>query len=223
MKFLPVASLLMLSSLAAQATISLNLFVGVARDSSANPVHDGTLWALVVDADVNQSFYGGFGLNSSLGQAGAQGAFTPGQSITVGANLGGDTVAAIGGFNGGLADGFEGVLDTFRNFTLGLNGMANGRSFAVYWFPGATYSGGSSAQIGSQVGAINPNVNDISGGVDRMVVPPDGATIFTGAASNDQNVGGSLPASRFIANVIPEPSSLLLGMLGGLCLWRRKR
>lgn len=204
--------------ISAPAAVTLNTQFGTAFDSSGVAVANGTLWALVVD--VGSNGFTGFGANSSLASQPALTAdafFTAGQSLAVGGNLNGNTIFRMGGFNGagpGITDGPVGI-------TYGVNGTAAGLNYAFYWFPGATFTGGSSETIGSQVGGINTTSND--GIFDfGMVLPPDGALASTGAATAEG--GGSLADSSFQAvNLIPEPSAALLGAIGALGLLRRRR
>ena len=207
--------------LPASASITLNAQFGVAGDASGVAVPDGTLWALVVDTNSDNLFPGAFGVNQSLGQAGALTTFTPGQQLTIGGNLsGGDTVFALGSFNG-TANGNTGLSIFTHGDTLGTNGLGAGKQFAFYWFPGSTYTSSGANVVGNAVGGINTGA-DPAAGLDGMVVPADGALVTTGAATT--GVGGNLLASRFLsATLVPEPSSALLGAIGALGLLRRRR
>lgn len=204
----------------ASATVTLQTQFGIATDVNGVALPDGTLWALVVDTNVDSTFAGGFGLNSSLTEVGAQAAFTIGQSITLGGNFGSDTIFAMGGFNGFTNNATLGLTADVLELTLGQNGLAAGRNFAFYYFPGVTYTG-NSAILGSQIGGIHSGA-DANAGLDAMIIPADGATVSPGAATSE--LGGSVSAAGFQAvNLIPEPSAALLGAIGALGLLRRRR
>lgn len=221
MKMKLLAPLLMMLGIgAASASVTLSTQFGEATNVSGALVPDGTLWILVVDTNNDSTFAGGFGLNSSLGVGGANTTFTAGQSLSIGNVLGGDTIFAMGGFNGN-AGGTPGLTADTLLLNLGENGLAANRNFAFYWFPGATYAGGNSATIGNQVGGIHQGA-DAGASLDAMVIPADGNTVAPGAATNEY--GGSVADSRFQAvQLIPEPSTALLGAIGALGLLRRRR
>lgn len=204
------------------ASITLSAQFGAASNTSGVAVPDGTLWALVVDTNSDNLFPGAFGANQSLGETGALTTFTPGQQLTIGGNLlGGDTVFALGRFNG-TANGVTGLAIFEEGYTLGTNGLVAGKQFAFYWFPGSTYTSSGTNVVGSAVGGINTGA-DAAAGLGGMVVPSEGAFYTTGAATTGA-AGGSLSASRFLAQtLVPEPSSALLGAIGSLGLLRRRR
>ncbi|MCW1922095.1 PEP-CTERM sorting domain-containing protein [Luteolibacter arcticus] len=201
----------------AGATITLNTQFGTAFDSSGTPVPAGTLYALVIDSDNNNTFAGNFGLNSNLGIVGASLVFTPGQTLTLGGSLGSDTIFYLGAFDGAA----EGITAESIQLTLGVNGVASGRSFAFYWFPGATLGSANSATIGSQIGGLH-TTGTAESGLEAMMIPADGAILAIGAATSD--AGGTIPNEQFTANGwIPEPSTAFLSLLGALGLFRRRR
>lgn len=208
------------------AAVTFELQVGIARDSSGAAVADGTLWALLVDTNEDNTFTG-FAAGSYLSNTAAADAyFSPNQSLSLNQVIGGDTIFAMGSFNGEAVVDIVGLANALiADLTYGVgNGTAEGRRFAFLWFPGAVYTGGASESIGSQVGGISSIVDDPSGGVDAMVLPTDGYNLETplGVASDDNPD----PDSRFYAvnlTVIPEPTSALLAMLGGLSLVFRRR
>lgn len=203
----------------ANATITLNTFFGVATDSIGNPIVDGTLWALVVDNGDN-TFAGGFGLNSSITEIGANADFSIGQSFTLGSLFGSDTVFAMGGFNGTANFSQAGFAADALTLNLGDNGLVAGRNAAFYFFPGVVYVGAGTYQIGTQIGAFNA-VEDTVNGL-QMTIPADGSTVGFGAL--DTVTGGNVaPANMQSVVLIPEPSVALLGAFGILALLRRRR
>jgi hypothetical protein len=206
-------------ALPAAASITLNTQFGSAFDKDGVVVPDGTLWALVVDTNADTVFTG-FSNDQSLSTTEAASThFTAGQSLSIGGLLNGNTVFAFGGFNG-AGDLPGGAIDALI-FNYGTNGLAAGRSYAFYWFPGATFADGELSQvIGSQVGGINTTSADIFDA--GMILPADGNAIAVGAAT--EAGGGSLSNERFTAvALVPEPSSALLGAIGALGLLRRRR
>ncbi|MBX3741327.1 MAG: PEP-CTERM sorting domain-containing protein [Akkermansiaceae bacterium] len=215
---LKLTSILLLlgATLPASATITLTTAFGNAYTAAGATVPNGTLWALVVDTNNDSSFMGQFGVNTSLSLAGANNLFATGNSIALGTLLGGDTVFAMGGFNA------DGTSYDQANLTIGLNGVQQGLKFAFVWFPGVTFTTeGATYTVGTQVGALHSNTDAVALG--DMVIPADGAVLPTGAGTAD-GAGGTLPASRFTAvQLIPEPSTMLLGAFGALGLLRRRR
>jgi hypothetical protein len=202
------------------ASIGLEMYIGNATDSSGVAVPDGTLWALVVD-DGDLSFPGSFGLNSSISAAGAAGAFLPGLEFELNSRFGADTVFAIGGFNGSAKSGVAGYHSDLLDLTLS-DSLVAGRNSAVYFFPGVSYTTQTATYaIRSQVGGLNSPA-DTTGGVEGMVIPPDSQTVKYGALSPD-NLGITSDANFRAVNLVPEPSTALLGLLGVLGLLRRKR
>ncbi len=214
--------ILVTATLPAGATVLLNTQFGAAFTSANTTVADGTLWVLIGNTNADASI-AGTAINSTLIAATANTLFTAGQSINLGSVIGGDTVFAMGGFNGAA----PGIDASALTLTYGVNGTAANQAFAFFWFPGATFAGdpitsGSSAKtIGSQVGGLNTTSAD--GVFDiGMTLPADGWIGSSGAANVDG--GGTLADSRFTAvNLIPEPSAALLGAIGALGLLRRRR
>lgn len=208
----------------ASATISLQTQFGVfSYDSS--PVADGTLWALVVDANNDSQFFGGFGLNSSLGLAGATSSGLLSSNIALGTSLGGDTVFALGGFNGFANNGIAGLTADVLELTLGTNGLTAGRAFAFYYFPGVEFTNDAAtyAVLGA-AGGIHAGADPDAGLPDAMFIPADGNAVTLGAANSD--LGGTLLSDSNFASVgqiVPEPSAALLSALGALGLLRRRR
>lgn len=212
------------------ATVTFDFQMGIARNSSGAAIADGTLWALLVDTNDNNAFTG-FAAGSNLSStASADMYFDPNQSLSLNQVINGDTIFAMGSFNGtGVSEITGLVTGTISGLAYGgANGTAEGRRFAFLWFPGATYTGGASESIGTQVGGINSTSNDALGGTNAMTLPTDGTSPVPplGVASDDVAVGGSTPAANFYAvnlTVIPEPTSSLLALFGGLALLFRRR
>ena len=216
MKIKLISLLFAAAVLPAAASVTIQTQFGTAFTSSSATVATGTKWALVVDANNDGLFYGGFSTASSLNSAGANLVFTTGQVISLGSTLGSDRVFALGTFNGAG----PGITDGPVNLSLGVNGVATGLKYAFYWFPGAT--GTTSITVGSQVGGLSRAVAEA--GLGAMVIPADGANVPQGAANSDAS--GTVPNSSFTAvnlNAVPEPSAVLLGAIGALGLLRRRR
>lgn len=216
---------MLFTALPLHATVTLNIQFGVARDSLGVAVEDGTLWALIVDTN-NDSSFTGFGLDSRLANTTtADGYFTPNQELSVGGTIGGDTIFAMGAFNGTANAEITGLALSTLALTLGQNGLTAGRNFAFYWFPGATYSGAESPSIvGSQVGGINSSVVDTGASLDALVIPVDGTSLNPGVGTSEVT-GGTVSSDFHAVNLtaIPEPSSALLAVFGSLLLFRRRR
>lgn len=217
-----VTGIIVAMALPAAATITINTQYGVAFDSGGTPVPDGTLFVMVAD-DGDDTFGGGFGLGQSLSVSGdADSVFVTGQAISLGDSLGGDTVFAMGGFNG-TGVGVLGVWSDTLNLTLGVNGVATNTDYAFFFFPGATFDGNDANPqiIGSQAGGLNAPA-DAGAGLGGMIFPADGGNVFQGAGNVD--VGGAVPNAGFTSvNLVPEPSAAALGLIGFLGLLRRRR
>ena len=208
------------AAIPASATVNLALQMGVCFNASSVAIPDGTLWALIGDTNGSGTFTNGFATNTSLTQSQANAVFTTGQSLSVGTVIGGDTILAMGAFNG-TASGLTGLYTNTVTLAIGSNGAVAGQNFAFYWFPGVTYVAGTD-HVGTQVGGINTLIADSNAGTESMVIPADGLTTAPGAANSD--AGGTIANSRFTAvNLVPESSTALLGALGALGLLRRRR
>lgn len=227
-----IIGLLVATSGISFATITISTQFGQAFDIDGMPVSDGTLWALIVNADGNSTLPGGmltdgsglsaaYTLNSSLVEE-----IFGGKTIGLGSNFGGDIVFGMGAFNGFADLGVAGsTTNGLAGLELGVNGLATGRAFGFYFFPGVTYTGEGTYNIGDQVGGISTLLSDDNAGTVGMVIPADGASIFTGANTDAEGeLGGSMTDSAFTAvALVPEPSAALLGAMGALCLLRRRR
>jgi hypothetical protein len=217
-KLLILAGLAIAST--ANATITLNTLFGPATTSTGGLVPDGTLWALVVDTDGNNTFAGGFGLGGSITSgAAADASFVQGQVLSVGGLIGADTIFAMGGFTGESQGQLGFTIDSIELTLAGA--LTAGKNAAFYFFPGATYNAVGTNSVAGQVGGINAAAV-VGGDFDglNMVIPADGSTVTWGGIGT--GLGGTV--SNFQAvNLVPEPSAALLGALGALGLLRRRR
>ena len=219
MKFLSVISLYAATSLVASATVVLNYDIERLRYADGTTLAGGgggagTLYALVVDAGT--AGFAGFSAGGSIAQTPGtvNDFFSTGQQFSVGDTLGGGTIFHVGGMasaTGAAIGSYSGTL-------------TQGQNWVIYWFPGSIYTGAlNEAQTisGNQVGGLN-SLNTESGTITPMTVPADGFTYSTGAFS--ASAGGTSPNAQFNAvTLIPEPTSSLLSMLGGLALLFRRR
>ena len=218
---------LVLGTSAALASNTLSLTAGVCATKTGSAVPDGTLWVLMVDSGGTANALPQLNLDSSITSSGA--AFNQSPfwyaSLSVGSVIQGDTVFAMGKVDS-TASGISGVLLASVVAQYGLNGISSGKNYGLYWFPGVTYTAPGTYQVGwgsGEVGGIQTTTGDTGVGFTGMVFPADtGADLSPGALTTDQ--GGSFAPSSFQAvNLIPEPSSMLLGALGALGLLRRRR
>jgi hypothetical protein len=199
-------------------TFTLNTFFGIARSADGVPVPDGAMWALIVDSNDDGVLPGGLQQNSSLVLP-ADGALISsqfgGSTLAKGGLIGGDTIFDVGGFNGFENFGVAGYSAAVTSGTHGTNGATTGRVFGFYWFPGLTSSGSN----------VLPTTNFSVGGVHdtsgAMTIPGLGATVSVTLETSV--VGGSFPADRFNAVVVPEPSLLALFPLSFTVRLRRRR
>ena len=208
------------------AAVTLDSLFGPLFNASGNAVPDGTLWVLVADSDVDSSF-GVFDIDENLYDANTASPgvadlyFTTGQSISLGNSLADGTVFAMGEVNGAL-NALPGAITGPIEFDLGANGAASNRAFAVFFFPGATFSGdqNNAQTISNQVGGFHTSSDD--GGIFDigMILPADGN--YTAGATNADG-GGTFANRTFTAVFIPEPSTAFLAAIGSLVLLRRRR
>jgi hypothetical protein len=217
-KLLILAGLAVMGS--AQATVTLNTVFGPLTTSSLGVIPDGTLWALVVSTDAGNTFAGNFGLGGAIiSDADAQASFTPGQLLTLGGLIGGDTIIAMGGFTG-ASQGNAGYTQDALELTLASPAaLTAGKNTAFYYFPGSTF--GVTNSVGGQVGGFNATTI-VGGDFDGygMVIPADGSTVGFGGLGTD--AGGTVATTQAF-NLVPEPSAALLGAIGALGLLRRRR
>ncbi len=215
---------------ASHATITLNTFFGIATSSDGvTPVPDDTLWIMIVDRDGNNVLPGGLEADSSLNQNVDTSQIADDFSnimLSLGATINGDVIFAMGGMNGTENFGQAGISNEAIELGLGesdiLGSSDVGKTFGFYWFPGIAYdSGNPNVQLGSvfEVGGIS-TVNNLDAG-DPMVIPGDGITINIGASTEE--LGGTTPSADFTALAIPEPSTLVLSLVGAVALLRRRR
>ena len=228
-----VLGLIALSN-SANATVTLNGQYGQAfQTNGTTVVPDGTLWAMVVDTNADNTI-AGLGLDSSLAQLAASGAAGlqainttfGGTSFTLGSNFGLDTIFALGGFNSAALVVPGSAATSVAGLNLGTNGLGAGLNYSFFFFPGVTFTtSGARYTVGSSVGGINKSTADAGAGTAGMIIPANGATVFQGASTNaGGDLGGSVPNSSFAAvALVPEPSTALLGAIGALGLLRRRR
>ncbi|KAB2637828.1 MAG: hypothetical protein DVB25_09215 [Verrucomicrobia bacterium] len=221
-----IALLLIATAISASASVTIVGQYGVNYTSALTPIEvpNGSLWALVVSSDGTFGKTGTtFGANGFITTAIANATFTAGQSLSLGAIAGtSDSVFAMGTFDSSLS-GMLGLAAPTSILTLGTNGVAAGKDYAFFFFPGGTLSGGTGT-IGSQAGAYNTTIADAGNSLVGMVIPSEGGTVTAGAADPSALSGTSLTQTAFKAvNLVPEPSAALLGALGALGLLRRRR
>jgi len=206
------------------ATVTINGQYGSLRDSNGDILAStATLWAIIYDQDNSNTLPGGLGLNESLTVADAGTAYSAfvGQTLVEDLIIQGDRVIFFGDFND-----LDGVaFPTLAGIDLAARGLTTGGRYGFYWFPGST-AGSQNFDIGGfDVGGINELVSYTgAGGGDSIgtEIPNDGATMTT--ALEAEAIGGPIPDSRFTAiAAVPEPSVLLLGLLGLIGFARRRR
>ncbi|MCU0781338.1 MAG: hypothetical protein MUF04_09595 [Akkermansiaceae bacterium] len=191
--------LLAATALPVAATIRIYAQFGTACNVAGAPVPDGTLWALIVDTNGDGILPGGFGANQSLTAAGV--AAFQGRTIEIGSVFAGDAVFALGGVASSHTE-VPGSISESLGLVLGVNGLASGRIYAFYWFPGVTYGG--AHMILNEVGGIN-SLWENDGGLEPMIIPDDYLMATQGAA--EENCEGTIPKIRFTAVLAPPVDS----------------
>jgi len=192
------------------------------------------VWGLVVDT-AGDGFDGAVGTNASNSYSGG---FSYIPTTTSGSYTGAtDTDGQILSVNGVASDDVlflsinlmatttnanDGAANLFRPtqitaLTLGQNGVATGKSFAVIWFD-ATSFGGTSAD-GQKYGMVTGPTGTPD--AQTLVLPSDTST--TNYSKNFLGTETPRLASLTLGGAVPEPSTALLGMLGALGLLRRRR
>ena len=205
----------------ALATVNIQFEFGSLRDSGGTPLASTTLVLLVADTSGDGFFPSALDLN--------------GATLSNGQTIGGDKVLYSGTTVNTPANGtISGTVFKIDYAALGIN---QGDLWAIYWFPGVSAEG-AVASPGDPYGFYRTSVLDQAtvdavGATDAMVFPADtGATVRT--AYYDSQVLGTFgiastanspDPSDYTASltVVPEPSTIILGALGGLALLRRRR
>lgn len=176
---------------------------------------NGMIWGILIDAD-NNGFAGSYDFSSPLDVKKSYVLSSSGgisdDVLWTAENRTADTTGSVEGV-GGITGGAGGFYDIGGvAYDVG-NGVAAGDRFYVVWFNGGKGgvlsdpsfllpSDGNSSAFGDPFVGIDPNR---SAGL---------AYLGTGSASTGSGIQ---------VNLVPEPSSVLLGLLGALGLLRRKR
>ncbi len=206
------------------ATVTIACEFGSLRDSSGAVLSSTlTLWAIIYDADNDGQLPGGLGTNESLTDDDSNSAHSAfvGRTLSQNLMIGGDKVIFVDNFTSDLATPYLASVD------LAASGLAAGRSYGFYWFPGSTLDDQNFDEVGFQVGGINELLNYYGAGDAAYIgtqIPADGATVTTSLL--EPSFGGTIAPQRLTAIdavPIPEPSAAVLGTLAGLLFLRRRR
>jgi hypothetical protein len=209
----------------ANASITMNLGLGELTDSAAADLPNDTLWALISE-NTSGDLPGGFGADSSIysntNPSTIENDFA-GQTISVGAFIGGGEVVAIGSTSGSPTA----IIASSPNFNLGdFTNLNAGDKLGVYWFPGRTTISNTIPSSGTfEVGGFHRTLSNAnSGGNAGLVVPSDGANVSTFYYDNTLTGDASgISSTEFQAVAVPEPSTLFLLGLSALHFIRRRR
>jgi hypothetical protein len=214
------------------AAVTLNLDFGSLKDSTGDKLPDSTLVVLIANTDMtlgalpggltDRAVEGGGGLDPTL-------AFEhfKNKQLAVGQTINSDKIIYVGEVNGlnGYGTGYEGIaFDNNVEITIGA-GVSTGQSFGLYWFPGLTINSNTLGVNSFEIGGFynsGLNLGDIG-----MEIPGDGlSTVIqrdSAAAALDGASSDIQPVEFNAINAIPEPSSLVLTLLGSTALLRRRR
>lgn len=197
----------------AELTIQLDM-ARLYTAGGSSQVADGTIGVLVANTSG-----GGFG----------QGASLVGAELSAGQLLGGNRIlGTLQAFDvsdaGDFGFGQPVTVSDFTGMTFGSSNGSGGTELAVYWFPGIT-TAGSIVSEGQSYGYFRSDTVDIDAGSNiSFNLPADGGNYSLVAYETD--LGGSFDAANFQANSvagIPEPSRMILAMLGFVGLMFRRR
>lgn len=211
---------------ALQATVSIELQFGTLRASTGDVVSNGTLWALFYQS-ATATLPGGLVQDSSLvdtidQKSSIASDFTRGSTIAEGQTIGGSKILLTGvvGDNGIVVDTSLTAVD------LTTLGVATDGIYGFFWFPGLTATNNDIPLSGAfEVGGFNElTASANSGGNQGMKFPADGASVITAYFDEVITEGGTdFSTARFTAVAIPEPSAIVLTLLGSAALLRRRR
>jgi len=162
-------------------------------------------WGIVVDRAGGDN---GFGLGSELSSTFQYGnAANPTLQLANGLIGGTDDYLILSANTTSAFAGANGVASQII-FNLAAAGLAGGEKFAIIWFE--TGAAGGTISQGAKYGIITN---------DAFVVPAsEGATVDVVAGRGQSPLGGTT-----FTYAIPEPSAVLLGLLGAVGLIRRRR
>jgi len=211
MKKLLIATIAAVSLVGMQAIASVSLHIDALdlldHTGSLAPLNAVGLW--IVDTS------GGTSLSPTL---------TLGENIAVGQTLLGSTDKIIGDNDINTSTATTGYLGLDSGGTYGsgvLTSVAAGYKFGIIWLVNQSLA------VTTAVSGYYGEFNDAAGAYSTAwVLPPDGSTSSYDMTTVSE--GGGVPNSAGIANlqIIPEPSSIMLvvvGLLGGVGLIRRRR
>lgn len=222
------------TTLGTHAAVTYELAIGAMRDVSGTALPDSTLVVLIANTNGASGLPGGLN-DSDLSQSGLNptNAFAhfAGQTLEVGDTINGDTVFYVGQINSTPNSFPAGMLYAPNlNFPSYTNGLAQGQSFGVYWFPGIT-SGATPLPTGSfQIGGFfNSAPNTDSSDIGMVLQDSNSGSNWKAYQMDSTTAAGgfglssSTAPAAFTAILVPEPSAALLGALAALLGLRRRR
>lgn len=180
-----------------------------------------SVWALIYDHNNDGALPGGLtdGTSLTTAQAAAIASEFDGLELTLGeSTTSGDTIIALG------LTGDDGFATGVIEFDIGETGsiLTLGRKYGIYWFPGKTEGNVLSVSSGLEIGGFYESQPHVaSGGVYGMAIPASGES--GSFIAYDTAAEEGFEASRLVAIVIPEPSTLALAGMGLAVLLRRRR
>jgi hypothetical protein len=189
------------------AAVTINGEFGGLRDASNSLItNTDTLWAIIYDKNGDDELPGGLGFGESLELPDSTDAFSDfaGKTIEEGTMIDGDQVIAVGSFNDP-----DGVAVTPLNFApdLASNGLAEGRKYAFYWFPGrAAATNQLPLDATFEIGGLN-EIEKYTGTGTNFIgteMPDEGAGVTTSLL--EIAYGGNLLAARFRAIEAEPPT-----------------
>lgn len=216
MKALAILCLSLAAAASASATVTLqfsNTATGMATNwaNSSGTGGLGLVWGIVIDTT-------GDGFDNSYFQGIDFGSPGTGQSLLLPDGSASDDMLVLSPVAmprpSITADGFvpgSNVVTSIPNVPFGLNGIGFGDSFEIVWFDRTSFSGQS--VYGEAFGAYVPAF-----GNPAFEIPADGSV-----TSYATNFAGPDPLKTMNYVLVPEPSSILLGLLGFGGLLRRRR
>lgn len=206
---IPTSLLILLAGIGSATAATVNIQISQGANQATNfanrdgTVSNGLVWGLIVSTADNQ-------FTTGAGFAGAQlGTSLNGTRLYNSDDyfFGSTVLTAQATFADAANPGKITILNAIQVNVPGTNPVATGNPFAIVWFDPSVTSANQFISNPTFYGILSD---------PSWVIPAGGAT------QNISNYFASSPDPVRLANIIPEPSSALLGLMGLLAAFRRR-